>query len=378
MSSWSRRPSDADVASVVAAARSGGWLQSDDTAVVLHDLDLLDQRLDELRSAFPTGALHAIAIKANPLVEILRRIVAAGCGLEAASFEEVEIARAAGCPADRIVYDSPAKTIDELRTALALGVRVNADNFEELDRIIAARPEGSRSVVGLRVNPLVGDGSIPITSVAGARSRFGERIDTVVDGLVRRAEAHPWIRGLHHHVGSQGVSLDAHAAAAAAMGALRDELHSRLGRPQFDTIDIGGGATTDYVGEGAVSPAEFFAAVAAAAPTLFAPDTTIVTEFGAVLANTAVVVSRVEYVKELPSGPVAVLHVGADLLLRPAYQPEHWRHRFSVLPSTPATRSRTGRSCRHGPGRSAGPSASPALGSGATSSWARPEPATTW
>jgi diaminopimelate decarboxylase len=335
-SAWARRPTDEEIRDVLVAGRTQGLVGEVDTAVVFHDLDLLDDRLDELVAAFPPSALHTIAIKANPLVEVLRAVVARGCGLEAASFEEVMLARAAGCPPDRIVFDSPAKSVAELQASLELGIRLNADNFVELDRIIELRPPDSTSIVGLRVNPLVGDGSIPTTSVAGTASRFGVRIDRVVEGLVPRATGNPWIRGLHHHVGSQGIAVDAHAAAAAATAALRDQLHDALGRPQFDTVDIGGGATTDYVGEGPTEPAEFVAAVSEAAPSLFDADTVLMTEFGrAVQANCGWAASTVEYVKESSEGDIAVLHLGADFLMRPAYQPEHWQHRFSVVDATP-------------------------------------------
>jgi diaminopimelate decarboxylase len=40
-------------------------------------------------------------------------------------------------------------------------------------------------------------------------------------------------------------------------------------------------------------------------------------------------VSRVEYVK--PAQRLAVIHLGADFLLRPVYQPESWQHELFVL-----------------------------------------------
>lgn len=333
-SSWARRPTVGEIDAVITSARAADLLTSDDTAAIFHDLDLLEARLDELVAAFPDHALHTIAIKANPLVEILRFAVERGGGLEAASFEEVMLAQAAGCPPERIVYDSPAKTAAELTDALALGVRINADSFDELDRIIAVRSDTSTSVVGLRINPLVGDGSIPTTSVAEPGSRFGVPVDQVVDGLVARAEGRPWLRCLHYHVGSQGISLDAHAAAATVIEDLRGKLYHRLGRNQFDTIDVGGGATTDYTGEGATDPADFRARVEAAAPSFFGAGTTVITEFGrAIHANCGWALSNVEYVDTTADPPVAVLHLGADFLLRPAYQPEHWRHRFTARPA---------------------------------------------
>jgi diaminopimelate decarboxylase len=43
-------------------------------------------------------------------------------------------------------------------------------------------------------------------------------------------------------------------------------------------------------------------------------------------------VSRVEYVKPGRRGDrLAVIHLGADFLLRPVYRPEDWKHEFLVL-----------------------------------------------
>ena len=334
-SSWLRRPPGHLVRRVADAALASGLVGPDDGAVVLHDLDLLEARIDELVAAFPAHAVHTVAVKANPLVAVLRACVERGAGLEAASWEEVALALAAGCDPSRVVYDSPAKTVTEIRRSLEAGIHVNADSLDELDRIIEVRSgmEHSDATVGLRVNPAVGSGSIPATSVASPSSRFGERVgDELADALAERASGRPWLRGLHSHVGSQGMPVETHLAAARVVSDFRDAVHARLGTPQLDIVDLGGGATTNYVGEEAVVPAELAAALAEAAPALFADDVVLVTEFGrAIQANCGWALNRVEYVNRSLAQPVAVTHLGADFLLRVAYQPSHWRHRISRL-----------------------------------------------
>ncbi|MEM6925648.1 MAG: diaminopimelate decarboxylase, partial [Myxococcota bacterium] len=160
-----RVPIDA-VAEVIERARTvGAWTETS-RAVLFHDLDRLGSRIDELVGTFPDDTLHAVAIKANPLVELLKVVVARGAGLEAASFEEVTLALAAGCAPDRIVYDSPAKTVAELDRALELGLWINADSPAELRRLAElGAPRAAR--VGLRVNPGVGSGAIAATSTVG-------------------------------------------------------------------------------------------------------------------------------------------------------------------------------------------------------------------
>lgn len=342
-SSWLRRPSGDLVRRVADAALASDLVEPDLGAVVFHDLDLLDARLDELTAAFPAGTLHAVAIKANALVAVLRRCVERGAGLEAASWEEVALAVAAGCEPSRIVYDSPAKTRTEIGRALRAGVHVNADSLDELDRIIEVRAEHpeSTATVGLRVNPAVGGGSIPATSVASPSSRFGERVgEALAEALATRARGRPWLRGLHSHVGSQGMPVETLVAATRVLSDFRDEVHRHLGRFQFDVVDVGGGATTNYTGEEAVDPADLVARYREAAPALFADDTTLVTEFGrAVQANCGWALNRVEYVNLSLDQPVAVTHLGADFLMRAAYQPGHWRHRIARLAAVGAAGS---------------------------------------
>jgi diaminopimelate decarboxylase len=322
----------ARIVACVQRARAAGWLDDAAPAIVVHDLTRLDARLSELAAAFPARTLHAIAIKANPLVPILRRVVAAGHGLEAASWEEVELARAAGCRADRIVFDSPAKTVTELRAALELGVHLNADNLDELRRIEDLSPPSGASI-GLRINPQVGAGTIATTSVADVGSRFGLPWPGHADALVEIFARHRWLTAIHAHVGSQGVSLDQLVAAAARLDEVRRAIDGALGAGRIRVVDIGGGLSADYGFDEPPPGIDAYAArVRAEVPGLFEPPVRLVTELGrSVQAGCGFAVSRVEYVKEAGGRRLATIHLGADMFLRLAYQPQTWRNRITVL-----------------------------------------------
>jgi diaminopimelate decarboxylase len=76
--------------------------------------------------------------------------------------------------------------MNELKFALKQGVNINVDNFQELDRIkdILAEETHSQSdskeearVIGLRINPQIGSGSIASSSTATKTSKFGVPID---------------------------------------------------------------------------------------------------------------------------------------------------------------------------------------------------------
>lgn len=328
---------------VVEQALAMGHLDDRDPAAIFHDLDRLDARLDAIQRAFPDRTLHAIAIKANPVIALLRQVVERGFGLEAASFEEVELALAAGCPPPRVVYDSPCKTRREIRRALQLGLHVNVDNLDELDRLAELREDVSQAGrVGLRVNPLVGGGAIADTNLADERSKFGIPLGDDPSPLIEAFARHPWIEGLHVHVGSQGCAADLLVAGVRRAVELATAVESTVGRPQVTTIDIGGGLPVAYhQGDAAPTFASYADALRDAVPALFDGRYRLITEFGrSVHAGCGFAASRVEYVKQIGKTRMAVIHLGADFLLRPAYRPDQWQHDLVVL--DPDGRPRSG------------------------------------
>jgi len=331
-----RLPDRAQIASaMLMRALAEGLLGEEDTAALIYDLKGLDSRFGQVVDAFPPGALHTVAVKAAPLPGLLARLVGRGAGMEAASLPELHLALAVGCPPDRIVFDSPAKTVIELRQALALGVHLNADNFQELERLDGLMAGNAPAAsLGLRVNPQVGQGEIAVTSVAGEYSKFGEPVGKraqIIEAFVKR----PWLTGLHMHVGSQGCGLDLFIRAARTILDLRLEIDAARGLarlPPLARVDLGGGLPVSYVPDRcAPSMAEYAEALARECSELAGGGLRVFTEFGRFLfANEGVAVSRVEYVKEQPGHRTAVIHLGADMFLRPCYAPETWRHEIKA------------------------------------------------
>ncbi len=338
MDVFNRRLSLDEASSIIQAAVNRGLLDGA-TSVIIHHLGLMRARIAQLRAAFPMSCLHTIAVKANPLVEILREVVKIDIGLEAASIEEVRLALAAGCPTERIVYDSPAKTVEEVRQSLEWGVYLNLDNFDELERLATARKDqNSRSLTGLRINPMVGGGAIEHTSVSAADSKFGVPLQPDRERIIAAFARHSWLTGLHVHVGSQGCTLEQLVEAAARLAALRSEIASRTGKI-VSHVDIGGGLRTSYCeSQLAPTPAEYRTLLEKRAPDLFGADVNLITEFGRTIhANCGIAASRVEYLK--PAQRLAVIHLGADFLLRPVYRPENWSHELFVLDRQGAPKS---------------------------------------
>lgn len=302
-------------------------------AAVLYDLDQVGKRIEALRAAFPSDALHALAIKACPISELLRFAASLGCGAEVASEPELRQALRLGFPAERVVFDSPVKTPAEIELALAEGVLINADSLQEIDRIADLKPERSASKIGVRINPSLRAGSIAATSTATPGSKFGVSLADDRSELLDRFELHPWLTGLHLHVGSQGCDLGLLLEAADALVAFAAAVEERTGAGRIQTIDLGGGLSAAYhAGETRPGFAEYTRGLRERLPRLFAGEWRLVTEFGrAVWANAGIAVSRVEYTKTSGGHRIAAIHLGADMFLRTAYVPEAWHHEVSVF-----------------------------------------------
>ncbi|MPY37671.1 diaminopimelate decarboxylase [Streptomyces adustus] len=324
----------------VRAAVEQGLLGPGARVVALLDVTGIRESAAALRAAFDavvapgTPVLHAFAVKATPLVPVLRLLREEGIGAEVASPGELALARAAGMPPSRTVLDSPAKTPAELREALAFGIAVNADNPQELERLDAlVRSAGSRSPLGVRVNPQLGAGSIEALSTATATSKFGValRDEGAREWVVRAFMDRPWLSRLHTHTGSQGIPLSLMARGVAEVHALAEEINRRIGRPQIDTIDIGGGLPVNF-GSDVTAPtyAQYARLLREAVPGLFDGRYALVTEFGrSLLAKHGTVVARVEYAKSAGGRRVAVTHAGVQVATRTVYAPESWPLRIA-------------------------------------------------
>ncbi|MET9257766.1 diaminopimelate decarboxylase [Streptomyces sp. NPDC003717] len=326
----------------VRAAVAQGLLGPDTPLVGLLDVAGIRESAAELRAAFAavtapgTPVLHAFAVKAAPLVPVLRLLHEEGVGAEVASPGELALARAAGVPAERTVLDSPAKTPAELREALASGVALNADNPQEVARLdaLVAAATGPLPPLGVRVNPQIGGGSIEALSTATATSKFGValRDEGAREWVVRAYLERPWLTRLHAHTGSQGIPLALMAEGAAAAYALAEEINERAGRRQVDTLDIGGGLPVNFASD-ATTPtyAEYARVLREAVPGLFDRRYGLVTEFGrSLLAKHGTVVARVEYAKSAGGRPVAVTHAGVQVATRTVYAPGAWPLRIAA------------------------------------------------
>ena len=315
-------------------------VDTEDSALIFYDTGLIETRITEVKDVFPASALHAIAMKANPLMQVQKKLAAIETGVEVASLPELMMAEAAGFSADKIIFDSPAKTDEEIRYALKRNIHLNADSFDELGRIAALKNECiTKSVIGVRINPQTGTGTILSTSVTGERSKFGIPLDDNGLQLQEAFQRYNWLSAVHVHIGSQGCPVGLLVTGIKKVFDFVETMNETLtkagNREAVSIVDIGGGLPVNYLQEeGFPGMQEYFLKLQQAIPRLFEKQYKIITEFGRhIHANAGWIASRVEYVKREKDYNIAMIHLGADMFLRECYNPLDWHHAITLTDS---------------------------------------------
>jgi diaminopimelate decarboxylase len=259
---------------------------------------------DAVRADGPLRELGVVfASKAFPCTAVLSLFAEEGLWCDVASGGELHLALRAGVPAQRLVVHGNAKSLGELRQAVAARAGlVVLDNLDEVERLAATVRElnAPPQPVLVRVTPDVRGETHEKISTGQADSKFGFSMADAAQAIARaRLAPELDVRGLHAHVGSQLLDLAPFTEAAAALGTLG----------AFPTCDLGGGLGVAYAPEDEPPSIEAYVAavVAAAGEHLGAELRTLLIEPGrALTANAGVTLYTVESVKRNVSLWVAV------------------------------------------------------------------------
>ncbi len=296
-----------------------------------------------LRGVLPSRARIAYAVKANPHPALLRTFAELGASFDCASIGELERVEALGLPPGRTFFAGPGKREPELAQALARGVRVQAEGWEDLARL-DARATGPVAV-NLRVHPAFDlDEGNRIIGGTGP-SAFGVDEEEVPALLARAASLrHVRIRGLHVFTASNQRDAAKLLAIHGAVLDLAKRLHDTHGLA-FEQVDLGGGLGIPYALEEApldlVRFGQGLSHLLAAHP-WFTGE--VILEPGRFLAGPCgAYLARVVRIKESRGTRFALLEGGINHLIRP------------LLTGQPFPVKAVGRGAGEGPYTLAGP-----------------------
>ena len=269
-------------------------------------------------TTLPVNTLICFAVKANSNQAVLATMARLGAGMDVVSEGELRRARAAGVPANKIIFAGVGKTRDEMAYALNEGILgFNVESEPELLALSeVAASLGKSAKIAIRVNPDVDAKTHAKIATGKSENKFGVPYDEA-RSLYARAVKLPGIKvsGIHMHIGSQITDL---APFRAAFERLRDlAIVLKSDGIALEHLDIGGGLGVPYRGSNDVPPhPDKYAAVVK--ETLGDLGLKLVLEPGRmIVGNAGVLVTRVIYVKEGTDKTFTIVDAAMNDLIRP-------------------------------------------------------------
>ena len=279
----------------------------------------IERHYQVLTEAF-AGQDHLVcyAVKANSNQAVLATLARLGAGMDVVSEGELRRARAAGVPANRIIFAGVGKTREEMAYALTEGILgFNIESEPELAQLSdVATSLGLTASIAIRVNPDVDAKTHAKISTGKSENKFGvPYLDA--PAIYERASNMPGISisGLHMHIGSQITELGPFRDAFNLMREMVLDLRSR--GIALKHLDIGGGLGVPYRADNEWPPhPDEYARVVK--DTLGQLGLKIVMEPGRmIVGNAGILVTRVIYVKEGQDRRFTIVDAAMNDLIRP-------------------------------------------------------------
>lgn len=261
--------------------------------------------------------LICYSVKANSNIAILNLLARLGSGFDIVSVGELERVLKAGGDPKKVVFSGVGKRLDEMQRALEVGIHCfNIESTAELERLqqVAASMDKIANI-SIRVNPDVDAGTHPYISTGLKENKFGIDINIAEDVYQQAAEmSHIQIIGIDCHIGSQLTEVAPFMDALERLLDLADRLKEK--NIAIQHLDLGGGLGVRYKDENPPLPSDY-------TKHLFTNERLreyqIIIEPGrAIAANTAVLLTMVEYLKHSEEKNFAIVDAAMNDLIRPS------------------------------------------------------------
>jgi len=191
----------------------------------------------------------AWSYKTNYLNAVCNVFHQEGAWAEVVSGFEYDKAIANGVPSELILFNGPDKSREDLQKAIQNNSMIHIDHFDELYEIIHLSKEmKERPKVAIRVN--LDTGIYPKWDRFGFNYENGEAWDALNRIM---ANKNLDLIGLHTHIGTYMMSVDAYRVAAGKLADLATKLERKYGHV-IKYIDMGGGFASKNTLRGAYYP----------------------------------------------------------------------------------------------------------------------------
>ncbi|HNS31677.1 MAG TPA: diaminopimelate decarboxylase [bacterium] len=297
------------------------------TPSYIYSRNFLVSQIEKMKESFAAmDTLICYSVKANSNLSILKIMKKFGYGADVVSEGELRRALLAGFKPDSIVFAGVGKKEEEIEYGIRQ--KINCFNIENEDELSMIEKLGkklkSKVVCNLRLNLDIDVDTHHYVKTSRKETKFG--IDLVkAEEILRRRGNYKYalIKGFHLHLGSQLKDVSPYIKALEKVS----EFSKRTGfYPEI--IDLGGGFGIAYSTKDKVMDiCEFGGRITSAIKSMGVKK--LILEPGRfIVGNTAVLLTKVLYVKRRGEKNFIIVDAAMNDLIRPAFYGSH----HAILP----------------------------------------------
>jgi|TARA_B110000438_G_C15806510_1_gene647640 diaminopimelate decarboxylase len=292
------------------------------TPFYCYSLSQLKKNYHAMNSAFKNvKPTICFSIKSNSNLTLLRELRKMGSGADVVSIGELLKATKAGINTQKIVFSGVGKTEEEIKMAIKKKVLlINVESESEANIINKLSKKVSRKTsIGIRLNPNVTGKTHKKISTGGKNDKFGLVYNDFINLCTKiKKMKNLKLDGISVHIGSQLVNIKPFKEVLSII----DKIINRS-KINFKFIDLGGGMGISYTKKGKQLNLKLYARLVNKfiknknAKIIFEPGRFII-------ANTAILITKIIYIKKSNDKNFIILDAGMNNLMRPAlYDAQH-------------------------------------------------------
>jgi len=292
------------------------------TPFYCYSLSQLKDNFNSFNNIFKTiKPIICFSVKSNANLTLLRELKKIGSGADVVSLGELLKAIKVGMNPKKIVFSGVGKTEEEIRTAIKkriLLINVESENEAVLINKISKKLSRKTSI-GIRLNPNVTGKTHKKISTGGKNEKFGLLYNDCVNlcQKIKRME-NLKLEGLSVHIGSQITNVKPFKAVLSILNKILNKT-----KIDFKFIDLGGGMGISYSNKERKLNLKQYSLLVR--KFIKNKNVKIIFEPGRfIIGNTAVLISKIIYIKKSNNRKIVILDAGMNDLMRPAlYDAEH-------------------------------------------------------
>jgi len=292
------------------------------TPFYCYSLSQLRNNYNTFNNTFRTAKpIICFSVKSNSNLTLLKELKKMGSGADVVSIGELLKATKAGISAKKIVFSGIGKTEEEIRMAIkkrVLLINVESENEVNLVNKISKK-KSIRTPIGIRLNPNITGKTHHKISTGGKDEKFGLVYNDFINlcNKIRKMK-NLKLEGLSVHIGSQITNVKPFKKVLYLINKIINKT-----KINFKFIDLGGGMGISYSKKERQLNLKQYAKLVNKftknnnSKIIFEPGRFIV-------GNTAILITKIIYIKKSNNKNFIVLDAGMNNLMRPAlYGAQH-------------------------------------------------------